>query len=274
MPTSPALPPTEVEVARIRELSKDGRHYEALAAAEELAVTAPESRDALYLIAANQRCLNRVIDALATLQRLEQLHPRFSLLYQERGSCYTTLRDVPRAIDAFSRALNLNPALATSWTMLERLYRATGDMKNAATAAAQIATLNGLPPEIVRTACLFSDGDLSSAEHHLRTYLRKAGDHVEALRLLARIEHQGNLLYDADLLLEAALKLAPNYTAACVDHVRVLLDRQKYLQALEEISRLQEIEPDNRDHLTLYAAADYGWSGYRCVRYRGFLAIP
>src|SRR5215468_3099229 len=111
----------ELEVVRIRELSKLRRHDEAVNAAEALLMIAPENRDVLYLIAANLRCLNRIPDALATLQRLEQHHPKFSLLYQERGHCYTTLRDAPRAIDAFLRGVYLNPALVASWTMLERL---------------------------------------------------------------------------------------------------------------------------------------------------------
>src|SRR5262252_6470336 len=135
MPSSSISSPIEREVARIRDLSRSRRHSEALAAAEALAIVEPVNRDVLYLIAANLRCLNRIPDALAALQRLEQRHPQFSLLYQERGHCYTSLRDAPRAIDAFVRGVNLNPALVTSWIMLERLYRMTGDVKNAKTAA-------------------------------------------------------------------------------------------------------------------------------------------
>ncbi len=71
---------------RIRELSKLRRHSEALAAAETLALKEPQNRDALYLVAANQRCLNQITEALTTLERLEQQHPGFSLLFQERGS--------------------------------------------------------------------------------------------------------------------------------------------------------------------------------------------
>jgi len=126
----------EVELGRIRELSKILRHAEALAAAEVLAVEAPQNRDVLYLIAVNQRCRHRIHEALETLERLEQQHPSYSLLYQERGYCYMTLRDARRAIDAFLQAVKLNPALATSWSMLERLYRITGDAKNAAVATA------------------------------------------------------------------------------------------------------------------------------------------
>src|SRR5580693_5620287 len=248
----------ELEVGRIRELSTGRRHGEALAAAEMLAAVAPANRDVLYLIAANQRCLNRIQEALATLQRLEQQHPRFSLLYQERGYCYTTLRDAPRAIDAFLRGVDINPALTTSWSMLERLYRLTGDERSAATAAERVTTLKHLPPEVLQAGSLFSDGELSAAENILRAYLLKSGDDVEALRLLARIEHQCEVLDDAEWLLEAALRLAPNYLAARLDYVRVLIDRQKYLRAREEIDALLRLEPGNRDYLSLYAAACVG----------------
>jgi tetratricopeptide (TPR) repeat protein len=258
MPSSSASCPIEFEVARIRELSRGRRHYEALEAAEALAATAPHNRDALYLMAANQRCLNRIPEALATLERLELQHPRFSLLYQERGHCYATLRDAALAIDAFQRAVNLNPALTTCWSMLERLYRMTGEVMNAATAAGQLSSLKDLPPEVVQAGSLFSDGELSAAEKILRAYLLNAGSHVEALRLLARIERQRDALDRAESLLEAAQKLAPNHRAARLDYVRTLIDRQKYLQAHDVINTLLSLDPGNKDYLSLSAAASVG----------------
>src|SRR5665213_1482265 len=165
--------PLELEVGRIRELSKGGRHYEALAAAEVLASEIPQNRDALYLAAVNQRCLNRINEALATLQRLEQQHPQFSLLYQERGYCYMTLRDAPRAMEAFLRGVGINPALVAGWSMLEHLCRIAGDATNAAAAAERIDALKLLSPEVVHAGSRFSDGDFSAAENILRAYLLK-----------------------------------------------------------------------------------------------------
>jgi tetratricopeptide (TPR) repeat protein len=271
---SPMASPIELEVSRIRELSKGGRHPEALVAAEVLAVAAPQDRDLLYLIAANQRCLNRIHEALETLRRLEQLHPRFSLLYQERGYCYTTLRDAPRAIEAFLRGVDINPALAKSWSMLERLFQMTGDARNVATAAERISSLKNLPPEVVRAGSLFSDGDLSAAENILRAYLRTSSDDVEALRLLARIQHQRDALDEAESLLEAALEVKPNYVAARLDYIRVLIDRQNYLRAREETDTLLRPEPGNREYLSLYAAACVGLGEYEpaIALYRELLA--
>src|SRR5215467_5700462 len=166
----PGVSPIELEVIRIRELSERGQHREALVSAEALAAAEPQHRDLLYLIAVNQRCLDRIGEALETLQRLEQLHPQFSLLYQERGYCYTRQRDAPRAIEAFRRGVEINPALAKSWSMLERLFQMTGDKRNAAAAAECFTSLKDLAPEIVRAASLFSDHDVAAAESILRGY--------------------------------------------------------------------------------------------------------
>jgi hypothetical protein len=57
--TSPPLSQAELELRRIRELTKGRRHAEACAAAEALAVTVPENRDVRYLIAVNQRSPKR-----------------------------------------------------------------------------------------------------------------------------------------------------------------------------------------------------------------------
>jgi tetratricopeptide (TPR) repeat protein len=270
----PSFSPVEAQIGGIRELSKSGRHSEALAAAEALFAEAPQNRDVLYLIAANQRCLNQIVQALKTLEQLEQKHPQFSLLFQERGYCFMALRDLPRAIDAFLRAVSLNPALTTSWVMLERLYRIAGQAKRATAASEHISVLQHLPPEVLRAGSLFSDGDLVAAEHILQRYRMDGGNHVEALRLLGRIAHPRNALDEAETLLENALKLAPNYRAARVDYIRVLLDAQKYMKAHDVVAGLLELDPESNDLLPLYAAACVGLGRYqRAIEvYRRLLA--
>src|SRR5437763_1961642 len=116
----------ELEVRRIRALVQERRFAEAAAAAQTLAAVVPENRDVHYLRALAQRQLGEIPAALATLAALEQLHPRFSRLYQERGHCYVVLKQAPEAIAAFLRAVQMNPALPASWSMLEGLYRMSG----------------------------------------------------------------------------------------------------------------------------------------------------
>ncbi len=77
-----------MEIDGVWELTGLRRHAEALAALSILGLRLPESRDVLYLRALNLRLVNRIRDALAVLDQLERLHPRYSRLYQERGQCY------------------------------------------------------------------------------------------------------------------------------------------------------------------------------------------
>ena len=254
----PEKTPIELEVHRIRELFKNRSFEEGLEAAERLAAEVPENRDVLHLIAMNERFLGRIDAAFATLRRLEQHHPNFSRLYQERGQCYVALRDAPQAIDAFLRAVNINPALPASWSMLEGLYRMTGDAGNAATAAAHVARLKRLPAEVLTATGLFSDGDISAAESMVRAYLLEHGNHVEAMRLLARIGIERDVLDDAELLLEAVLELEPDYRAARHDYARALMERHKYQRAREELRTLLKLEPLNRHYKTLYTSTIVG----------------
>jgi tetratricopeptide (TPR) repeat protein len=250
--------PVELEVRRIRELSQQRRFAEALVAAEALLATVPENRDVLYLRAFSQRMLGDIPAALATLATLEQLHPRFSRLFQERGQCYVALKQAPQAIDAFLRGVHINPALPASWSMLEGLFRMTRQAENAAEAAAHVATLKKLPPEVVTATALFSDGELAEAEQIIRAFLLKNGHHVEAMRLLARIGIERDVLDDAQLLLEAVLDVTPDYQAARFEYAQVLSKRHMHQRALEQAEKLLVADPSNRNYRTLYALTCVG----------------
>ena len=111
--SQPVAAPTsvELEVQRIRGLVqgaplRGGGHRRRI-----VAHAYPENRDVLYLLALGQRQARRIADALDTLADMERHHPGASRLYQERGHCYVALKDAPRAIEAYERAVQINPAL-------------------------------------------------------------------------------------------------------------------------------------------------------------------
>ena len=222
---SPPASRIETEVGRIRTLLKQSEFARALAAAETLLVQAPENRDVLYMIAVSQRYLGRIPAALATLARLETLHPSFSRLFQERGHCYVALRSAGPAISAFERAVSINAALPASWSALKVLYRMAGRLSDVDKAAAHVATLAELPAEIVTAFSMFSDGEIFAAETLVRQFLLTHGDHIEGMRLLAKIGMELDVVDDAELLLENVLVLAPDYHAACYEYAVALLKR-------------------------------------------------
>ncbi|MBS0364669.1 MAG: sulfotransferase [Proteobacteria bacterium] len=248
----------EAQVLRLGDLIA-ARQY-ALAASEAAALLGvqPQNRDLLYLRAHALRLDGDPDAALAALDPLAASHPRFSRLYQERGLCHVARRDATAAIESLLRAVNLNPALPVSWSMLEGLYRLQGDDHNARLAAEHVATLKRLPPAVVTATAQFADGDLAAAESTVRAFLVEQGHHVEAMRLLARIGMRRDALQDAQLLLEAVLQLAPDYGAARYDYAQLLIDRHLHVQALEQTQRLLAAEPHNRAWRTLHALACVG----------------
>ncbi|MGA7539644.1 MAG: sulfotransferase [Steroidobacteraceae bacterium] len=243
----------EREVQRIRELLRLRQFTPAVRACEALLATVPENRDVLYLLAVARRLSGDIPAALATLAELERVHPRFSGLYQERGHCRVALRQAPQAIEAFLRAVNINPALPASWGLLESLYRMTGQRQQAAQAAEHVARLGQLLPEVVTATALLSDGELAAAEELTRGYLREHENDIEAMRLLAKIDGERGVPDEAQRLLERVLELAPDYHLAHFEYAQVLVKRHLHLEARNQIERLLVIEPDHRDYRTLHA---------------------
>jgi tetratricopeptide (TPR) repeat protein len=263
----------ELEVRRTRELLAERRFADAVKATDTLIVSVPENRDVLYLRAIAQRHLGETAAALATLAELERLHPRFSGLYQERGYCHVALKQAPQAIEALLRGVHINPALPGSWSMLEGLYRMTGQTANAAAAAAHVATLKSLPVEVVEATTLFANGEAGAAEQIIRAFLLQHGDHIEGMRLLARIGVARDVLDDAQLLYEAVLERAPDYHIARFEYAQLLIDRHLHREAQLQAEKLLAAEPANRNYRALYATTCVGLSQHeRAIElYRGLL---
>ena len=214
------------------------------------------------MLAVGLRYLTRIPEALATLAELEKHHPAYARLFQERGHCHVATRAAEPAIEAFVRAVNLNPSLPASWRALNLLFRMTGRRADAEHAAGQVAMLEALPPQILTAFSMFSDGEIHDAEQLVRRYLLTHGDHVEGMRLLAKIGMELDVTDDAELLLESALKIAPGHRVARYEYALVLLKRHKHVQAREQMEQLLRLDPDNRAYRTTYATVCTGFGDY------------
>ena len=264
----------EAQVLRLRALLQQGQFAAAVADAETLRKEVPENRDVWYIVAVGQRYLQRIPEALSTLAQLEQLHPNFSRLFQERGHCYVALKQADPAIEAFLRAVNINPALPASWSALKILFNMTGRGADADLAGQHVAKLASLPAEVITATGLFSDGEIIPAEQLIRQFLLRHGDHVEGMRLLAKIGMKLDVYDDPELLLERALLLEPGFHAMRYDYVLALLARHKHAQALEQIERLLAVEPRNRAYRITRATVCVGMGRHEqaIAAYREILA--
>ena len=252
----------EADVLRIRALMQAARYAEALGAARSLERRVPENRDVLYMIAVCQRYLRQTSDALATLDRLEAVHPAYSRLFQERGHCLVAKGDPGAAIGAYLQAVHLNAALPASWNALAILFKSAGERDEAETAASHVAKLRSLAAPVVTASSMFADGETHEAERVIRAYLKTSPNDIEAMRLLARIGMALDVLDDAEFLLESVLAFSPTYQLARYDYVRVLLQRHRHAKALEEAQILLRAEPASRDYRAVYATACLSLANY------------
>jgi tetratricopeptide (TPR) repeat protein len=246
-------PRIETEVQRLRGCVDRRDFPTAVSIAQSLLDQVPENRDVLYMLAVSQRYQQHLPQALATLARLEELHPDYPRLFQERGHCLVAMRSVPEAVDAFERAVALNSALPGSWRALGVLYRMVGRDADAARADAEVAKLAGLPKAIATAFSMFGDGEIAAAEQLVRGYLLEHGDHIEGMRLLAQIGVRLDILDDAELLLQTVVARVPDYHAARYEYAVVLLGRHKHVEAKEQLEQLLAVDETSRVYRTTYA---------------------
>ncbi|MGH8290101.1 MAG: tetratricopeptide repeat-containing sulfotransferase family protein [Steroidobacteraceae bacterium] len=231
---------------RLRAQLKGREFAAAHEAARALRAQYPGNRDVLSVLAVSLRCLDHIPEALEVLEELEHHHPTYSRLFEERGHCHLAHRAIDPAITAFSKAVTLNPWLPASLSALQDLYRMRGRLKESEAAARFAAKLEKLPREITAAHSMFADGEIHAAEELVRQYLQIHGDHIEGMRLLARIAMTHDMPYDAEILLEDVLRIAPDYRIARYEYAVALLGRNKHLRAREELEKLLAIDPGNR----------------------------
>jgi len=213
------------------------------------------------------RCLDRITEALEVLQELEQYHPAFGRLYEERGYCHLAHGALDPAILAFAKAVTLNPWLPGSLRTLQDLYRTRGRLEDAEATARLRANLEMLPRELAMAHSMFADGDIGAAEQLVRRHLQIHDDDIDGMHLLARIAMTRDASDDganreAEILLEKVLRIAPDHHAARYKYAEVLFRRLKHLRAREELEKLLAIAPADRAYLMAHAHTCAGLGDY------------
>lgn len=253
--TSPQAAPVDSDslVARARSLLQNGQRATAADLCRRVIGREPRNTDALYTLAVAHRLGREYAPALAVLDQLLGISPANGRVHQELGHCRRDMGDTPGALAAYQNAVAHNAALLGSWQMLADLHAAAGRQNAADFAIAQRDYLAGLPPELQSVASLVQEGRLLKAERICRHFLQTRGHHVEAIRLLAEIGTKFNAYDEAEFLLESALVLEPDNAGVHFDYVGVLNKRQKFDEALQQVTVLRAKESESAQIDMLYA---------------------
>ena len=246
---------------RAKGLIQDAKFQEAIELLKNLLgsdLHASDECEALYMLALAQRYLKRVEVALATLAQLLQIDPEYARAYQEQGHANLTLNRSSDAVVAFEKAVMLNPALVASWKSLANLYASMKRAEQARFAQQQIDYLLKLEPELLGVLDLIHEKKLYKAEQVCRNFLLRNKKHVEAMRLLADIGTRLKVFDDAEFLLESCLEFEPEFIAARIDYLNLLIRKTKFEKALEQAQFLVNRDPENPSFQSSLASALVG----------------
>lgn len=214
-----------------------GRLRAALKALRELRRNPGKSispTDVDYYLAVAQRLSGHYKEALQTLKELVEVRPEFGRAYQESGYNYISLRMPAEAVGAFSMAVEHNPALVSSWKMLEQLFGVAKDERQVSFAQSKRRWLEGLPKPVLQARDLFHEGKLVKAESLCREYLKAQPKDPEGMRLLAEIGIKLKIFDDAEFLLESCVEFAPQHQGARLDYTKILNRKGKFAEALKQ----------------------------------------
>lgn len=126
---------------------------------------------------------------------------------------------------------------------------------NTITTRSWLARAGHYHPRLIEAAMAMNDNDLPRAEPLLRAHLKEDPFDVFAIRMFAELAGRIGRYNDAENLLRRALELAPAFTPARANLALVLYRQNRAADAIAELNRVTEEEPDNPGHANLQAAA-------------------
>ncbi len=217
-----------------------------------------EQVDTQYLLAVALRLDKQLLLALSTALQLSKAQPSHARAFQEVAYCYRELGQPKETAMAFYKAVQLNPALLSSWRELEKLYRQMGNGEAAKLASSQVAYLSGLPAPILGARDLMHESELHKADQVCRHYLQQHKHDAEALLLLAEIGIQLKVYGEAEFLLESCLELYPDHAAAGMAYLKLLSKMGKFEQAYKLAEKLLQGAPGSAPLLSARASALVG----------------
>jgi tetratricopeptide (TPR) repeat protein len=243
------------EITVAKELLCKGEFKDAITHLQGILDQDPKDQEALYVLAVCYRYNGNSQTALTTLDKLLDRCPDYGRAYQERGHIYRQQAQCDNALKAYERAVELNSALLVSWQNLIKLHRDCGENERSRICEKHSERLLKLPPELLSVTSMIHERKLYEAEQLCRAFVQKNRQHVEGMRLLAKIATELGILDDADFLLESCLEFEPDFLAARYDYTQVLFKRQRFQKSMEQAALLLKHQPAVPAFRLLYANA-------------------
>ena len=178
---------------------------------EEILLLKKEVNYAVKLLTNGQ-----INEALKIVEALIKKSPNVPLLYNIRGVCYQTIRELGNAIDDFSQATILKSDYAEAYCNLGVTYQEKGDLVSAVNAYKNaIDNDNNYPTAHNNLGKIFlASGEIDSSIEHLECAITLKSDFADAHNNLGSAFLRINKLNDAIKSYKKAIALKPDFAVA------------------------------------------------------------
>ncbi|GLX84563.1 hypothetical protein tloyanaT_08150 [Thalassotalea loyana] len=199
---------------------------------QQAAPTTEEKAELIYIQAVALRYQGKLIQAQEALKHFLSENSNYARGYQELGYCELAAEKTEKALVAFHKAVELNPALIASWQKIAELFKIK-QHKDTEQVHLQLNVLKKLPPQVLGAMDLMYEGKLHKAEQVCRKFLLNNKHQVDAMCLLAEIGLKLKVFDDAEFLLESCVSLYPDNEQANALYINVLNRLGKFKKCAE-----------------------------------------
>ncbi len=243
-----ALPEKDANVRRALDYLRHNRPLRAEEACRDYLNKHPGCTDHIRLLSLALMKQDRAAEAEEQLRFALSLDADFPQLYEDLGSALAMQSRFEEAIPEFEKAIQLQPALPLAQKKLGQALVAVGRGEDADEAFKDYIDSNPERAEVIKGI------ELQRAEKHdeaieiFRDVLKGSPNNVNAMRHLAVSYWQGKKrLDDAEALLRRATQVAQDYTGALMTLGALLMEMNKYMDAVAAFQKATELEPKNAE---------------------------
>lgn len=220
----------------------------------------PRDANLLCLLGASLIRQQKPKEAEHTLSRAVRIYSDFSRAHEGLAEALIMQGRLSEALEALERAAELEPGSASIRMKKAKVLTGMGRDDDATREIEESFKLTPHREDLVRGLNLQRMGNVREAEQVYRDVLLKDPSNVDALRLLAGVAMRAKQWGDAEMLLERALEIAPDYFQGWMDIGMARQEQDKTEGAIEAYRTVIRLKP-NKPHGYTSAGTIYAMIG-------------
>ena len=191
---------------------------------------------------------NRLHDAEQQIRFALALEPQSPHLLEDLGSIFTMQGRYSEAIPWFEEAIKLEPRLPLAHKKLGQALAAMGKGKEADQEFQEYLELGDGKEPVAHAVKQLQAGLFDTAIESFKAVLKEHPQNVNAMRYLAGVYLSKKIqLDDAEALLRQATQIAPDFLAVSMLLGQVLMERSKFLDAINSFQTATRLAPGRAD---------------------------